>query len=284
MKRLILLHALICVLVAPLAAAELRVATFNIRYPADPAPNDWDSRLPRIIECIERQDLDLIGTQEGLYHQVKDLDRELADMEWIGLGREGGSRGEFMAVYYRTARLEPLEFDHFWLSDTPDVIGSTTWGNAVRRMVTWVRFRDLETDRQFYFFNTHFDHEVQGSREKSAALLLERVRSREKALPVIVAGDFNAVAGENPVHALLAGSAELSDTWETAAERKGETEANTFNGFRELVKGGRRIDWLLTSADVSVKDVEIDVFSSDGHYPSDHFPVIATVEPAPTKP
>lgn len=284
MKRLVASLALTCALIAPLAAAELRVATFNLRYPADEAPNDWASRLPRVVECIERQNLDLIGTQEGLYHQVKGLDRELEEMDWIGLGREGGSRGEFMAVYYRTARLEPLEFDHFWLSDTPDVVGSTTWGNVVRRMVTWVRFRDLETDRQFYFFNTHFDHEVQVSREKSAALLLERVRARGEALPVIVAGDFNAVAGENPVHETLAGSDDLADAWDIAEERKGETEANTFNGFSELMKEGRRIDWLLASDDVSVKDVEIDVFSSDGHYPSDHFPVIATMELTPPKP
>ncbi len=71
-----------------------------------------------------------------------------------------------MAIYYRRARLEPLEFDHFWLSDTPDRIGSTSWGNTNRRMVTWVRFKDRESAQEFYFLNTHFDHQVQAAREK----------------------------------------------------------------------------------------------------------------------
>jgi hypothetical protein len=36
---------------------------------------------------------------------------DLPAFQWIGVGRDGGSRGEFMAVFYRTARLEPLAFD-----------------------------------------------------------------------------------------------------------------------------------------------------------------------------
>ena len=60
-----------------------------------------------------------MGTQEGLYHQIRQIDEDLSEMTWIGLGRQGGSHGEFMAVFYRPDRLEPLEFDHFWLSDTP---------------------------------------------------------------------------------------------------------------------------------------------------------------------
>ncbi|MBC8326261.1 MAG: hypothetical protein H8E27_11620 [Verrucomicrobia subdivision 3 bacterium] len=41
----------------------------------------------------------------------------------IGIGREGGQRGEFMAIFYRHARFEPLETNHFWLSDTPEKVG-----------------------------------------------------------------------------------------------------------------------------------------------------------------
>ena len=72
-------------------------------------------------------------------------------------------------------RLEPLAHDHFWLSDTPEVVGSSTWGNANRRMVTWVKFRDLATAKEFYHFNTHLDHEVQTARERGAALIRRRV-------------------------------------------------------------------------------------------------------------
>jgi hypothetical protein len=84
-------------------------------------------------------------------------------------------RGEFMAIFYRRNRFEPLEYEHFWLSDTPDVIASSTWGNGVRRMVTWAKFRDRTTGREFYFWNTHLDHEVQFAREKSAELIRQRI-------------------------------------------------------------------------------------------------------------
>ena len=118
---------------------------------------------------------DLIGTQEGLYPQIKDIAADQPAYDWIGLGRDGGSRGEFMAIFYRRDRFEPLEYEHFWLSDTPDVIASSTWGNGVRRMVTWAKFRDRTTGREFYFWNTHLDHEVQFAREKSAELIRQRI-------------------------------------------------------------------------------------------------------------
>lgn len=97
---------------------------------------------------IKKQAPDLIGTQEGVYAQLKDIATDLPAYEWIGLGRDGGSRGEFMAVFYRKDRFEPLKYDHFWLSDTPSVVASTTWGDTNRRMVTWFRFKDRKDQRR----------------------------------------------------------------------------------------------------------------------------------------
>lgn len=138
----------LCALAAPLKAqseAELRVMILNLRFADTVPPHAWQERRPLVREGIERWGPDVIGTQEALYGQIRDLEADLDGYAWIGLGREGGSRGEFMAVFYRTARLEPLEYDHFWLSDTPERIASRTWGNQYHRMVTWVRFRDRET-------------------------------------------------------------------------------------------------------------------------------------------
>src|ERR1041385_8877637 len=134
----------------------LCVMTYNLRYASPHPPDAWPDRRPLMRECIRNASPDLLGTQEGLYQQLRDLAADLPEYDWIGLGREGGSKGEFMAVFFRKSRFEPVAFDHFWLSDTPDIVGSATWGNTSRRMVTWVRFRDRQTGREFYFFNTHF--------------------------------------------------------------------------------------------------------------------------------
>lgn len=252
---------------------ELAVMTYNLRYASDKPPNAWPARRPVAREMISNQRPDIIGTQEGLYRQIKDLAADLPEYAWIGTGREGGSRGEFMAVFYRRDRLEPLEYDHYWLSDTPEVIGSTTWGNSVRRMVTLVKFRDLKTEREFFFINTHFDHQVQESREKSAALVLERLAKQRTRLPVLLAGDFNAVADANKVYELLVGEDRFFDTWKAAAER-GETW-DTFHGYNAPGKQGRRIDWILARGGVKVRKSEVVTFAKAGQYPSDHFPVMA---------
>lgn len=254
-------------------AVELTVMTFNLRYASDRPPNDWPARRPVAQEMLAATSPDLIGTQEGLYRQLLDLEADLPAYRWIGLGREGGSRGEFMAVYYLADRFEPLAYDHFWLSDTPEVIGSATWGNTVRRMVTWVRFRERASGREFYFVNTHFDHQVQESREKSALLLRERLARFEPELPVIVVGDFNAAAEQNRVYDLLVGETELVDTW-TAAAQRGEPW-NTFHGYQPPRQDGIRIDWILSRGPFETLSSEVVVYERDGQYPSDHFPVVA---------
>jgi endonuclease/exonuclease/phosphatase family metal-dependent hydrolase len=215
-----------------------------------------------------------------LYHQLVDMDEDLPAYAWIGLGREGGSHGEFMAVFYRKDRFTSLEFDHFWLSDTPDRIGSRGWGNRVRRMVTWVRLRDERDGGELYLVNTHLDHESQRSRECSAELIVRRVRDLDPALPVVLVGDFNADAGANPVYDLLTGPGGFVDAWREVG--RGEPPIGTYHAFRgpEGARGHGRIDWVLTRGAVEPLAAEIVTDHRDGQYPSDHFPVVARLRHA----
>jgi len=276
----LLLSFLLVIASVPLGKAanpadSLVVMTYNLRYASSRPPNAWPDRRPIMKECLRAIMPDIMGTQEGVYHQLKELASDLPEYEWIGLGREGGSRGEFMAIFFKRARLESLEFDHFWLSDTPSVIGSTTWGNSNRRMVTWIRFRDRVTNREFYLLNTHFDHQIQPAREKSAALVKERAGALNPSIPVILTGDFNAVAEDNPAYTTLVGDGFFADTWATAKAREGDTTLNTFNGFEPARRESKRIDWILTRGPVRTESVRIVDCASGGQYPSDHFPVVA---------
>jgi len=254
----------------------LRVMSFNVRYASTNQPNAWADRRPIMKDCLREMNPDIIGTQETLYLQVNDLAEDFPEYDWIGLGREGGSHGEFMAVFYRKARFKPLEYDHFWLSDTPDRIGSATWGHENRRMVTWIKFLDRKTNRQFYFFNTHLDHRVQLAREKGAALIRERIAGLNTTLPIILTGDFNAAGGNNKAYSILTDDNFLTDTWTSAKTRRNET-VGTYNDFKKAVEGAPRIDWILTRNGVVADSTEIVTFARDGKFPSDHFPVIATL-------
>ncbi|MBD3002905.1 endonuclease/exonuclease/phosphatase family protein [Streptomyces sp. 5-10] len=263
--------------IAPADGPRLAVMTFNLRYASDAEPNSWGQRRPVMRELLRRARPHLLGTQEGLYGQLRDIAHDLGQRySWIGTGRMGGSRDEFMAVFYDTERLEPMEYDHFWLSDTPNVIGSNTWGGAVVRMVTWVRFHDRHTGEEFYALNTHLDHRSQNARERSAALITERLGGLDSALPRIVTGDFNVAAHGNPVYDAMLNGGTLVDTWDTA-ERRGPLYG-TFHGFGPLVPDGDRIDWILTSPGVRTRHAVIDTYARDGQFPSDHLPVRTVLE------
>jgi len=268
---------------ASASAIPLTVVTFNLRYASATPPNAWPQRRPVMNACLAAMAPDLIGTQEGVYAQLKDLADDLPDYAWIGTGRDGGSRGEFMAIFYRRARFEPVEFDHFWLSDTPEVIGSSTWGNTNRRMVTWVRFRDRPSGTEFYFWNTHLDHALQPAREKAAALIKDRIAALKTPLPLLLVGDFNAVAGNNPAYDTLVKDAGLQDTWDLARDRR-NGQFNSFHNFRGPQPGGQRIDWILVRGRADVAASEIVTFQQNGQYPSDHFPVLARLTLSPVAP
>ena len=255
------------------APGTLTIMTYNLKFASSNPPDAWPQRRPIMGELIEKLAPDVFGTQEGLYGQLQNLAADLPAFQWIGLGRDGGSRGEFMAVFYRTARLEPLAFDHFWLSDTPELIGSKNWGPKLPRMVTWVKFRDRQTKREFIFLDTHFDHQVQEAREKSAQLIRKRLAAFDAKLPVLLVGDFNAAAGTNKAYAILTNDGFFTDTWTTARERVNEG-IGTFNAFKALEKDGPRIDWILSRGEVAADRIEIVTFSRDGQFPSDHCPVV----------
>jgi len=256
----------------------LTVASYNLKVGSKattPAqPNAWAGRRALLSGLVRDISPDVMGTQEGLYGQISDLANDLPGYAWIGVGRDDGKlAGEFMAVFYRTARLQPLSTNHFWLSDTPEIAGSATWGNSNKRMVTWVKFRDLETRQEFHFINTHFDHRVQLARERSSQLIRQRIEALGDKLPVIMTGDFNAAAGNNKSYDMLVSDGFFKDTWLTAEARKGEGYG-TFNDFKALEKDGPRIDWILAHGRVHADSAEIVTYSKDGVFPSDHCPIL----------
>lgn len=249
------------------------VMSFNLRHAGDKRPNSWAERRPAMAELLRATRPAVIGTQEGLFQQLSDIEADLdRRYAWIGTGRSGGSRGEFMAVFYDTGRLAPVEYEHYWLSDTPDVIGSNTWGGSSIRMVTWVRLRDLWTGGEFYVVNTHLDVSSRLARTRSAELIVRRLGDLDRSLPVVLTGDFNVPAHADPVYDTLLGAG-LADSWDSA-ERRGTVYA-TFHGYGPLVPDGDRIDWILTSPGVRTLSAEIDTFSLGGQFPSDHLPVRA---------
>ncbi|GAA1038761.1 endonuclease/exonuclease/phosphatase family protein [Virgisporangium ochraceum] len=253
----------------------LHVMTFNLLYASVDGPHRWADRRPVVHALLDAERPDLIGTQEGLAAQLDDVRADLGPgYGFVGTGRDGGTDGEFTAVLYRVERLTPVRHGVFWLSDTPDVAASNTWGARCVRMATWVRFLDRVTGRELYAVNTHFDHISENARRRSAALIRDRLAALEPGLPVVLTGDFNAAAGtESPAYRLLTRDVGLVDVW-TVAARRGP-DHGTWHGFGPVADGGPRIDWILVTPDVAVEAAAVNLFRSGGRFPSDHLPVQA---------
>ena len=257
----------------PAQAAPLTVMSFNIRYgTANDGDNHWLKRREQLFALLREEQADVIGLQEALHAQIEEILQAVPGYDYVGVGRSDGRRaGEYTAILYRKARLQPRRSDTFWFSETPNAVKSTSWGNQIERICTWAYFEDREGP-SFYAYNVHLDHQSQPSRERSVALLLERIRARDPKAPAVVTGDFNA-GEDNP--AAVAMRALFVDSFRV--RHPDAKEAGTFSGFRFGQTSGDKIDFVFVEPDVEVLDAAIVRASRDGRYPSDHFPVTARI-------
>jgi endonuclease/exonuclease/phosphatase family metal-dependent hydrolase len=255
----------------------LTVMTFNIRYgTAKDGENEWSARRDMLFQVIRDAKPDLLGLQEALDFQIDEILAAVSGYAVVGVGRDdGGEKGEYSAILFRTERFHVAEAGTFWFSDTPSVPGSKSWGNQITRISSWARFIDRD-GRGFYHFNLHLDHQSQPSRERSTVLLRGRIDTRAVPDPVIVTGDFN-VGENNPALSTLTGgsSAPFVDTFRVL--HPDVKDVGTFSGFKVGSIGPDKIDYILVGPGTEVLSAEINRFSRNGRYPSDHFPVTARV-------
>jgi endonuclease/exonuclease/phosphatase family metal-dependent hydrolase len=265
----------------PAPAEPLTVMTFNIRYgTANDGENAWPNRRGFLFDVIREAGADVVSLQEALDFQIDQILEAVPGYAAVGVGRDDGRRaGEHAAILFRVDRVQVDRSGTFWFSDTPDVVASRSWGNAITRIATWARFVGRD-GRAFWHYNVHLDHQSQPSRERSTDLLLRRLAAREPAgEPVVVTGDFNAGESNPAVVNLLAGPPDrpgrLVDTFRVL--HPGERTVGTFTGFRRDATGGDKIDYVFVEPATEVLSATILRTSRDGRFPSDHFPVTATV-------
>jgi endonuclease/exonuclease/phosphatase family metal-dependent hydrolase len=264
----------------------VKVMTFNLRHGDAPDGEDaWELRKPLAFDVFNRHEADFVGTQEGVDSQLVDIDRAVVGYARIGVARtDGAKKGEYSAIYYRTARFTVESSGTFWLSDTPEVPGSTSWGNTIPRICTWGHFIDKATGYGLYLFNVHLDHVSQPSREKGVALMMKRAAARLKAEhPLIVTGDFNA-GEENLAIRFMKGEATvdaapnplpLVDSFR--ALYPDETAVRTSAGFGSGATTGAKIDYIFIGPGTTATAAMIDRANVAGRYPSDHYPVTGTL-------
>lgn len=258
--------------------AQLRVMSYNIRYDTpDDGVDQWTKRKERVASLIRYHQPDLLGVQEALGHQIRDLATALPQYAWYGVGRDDGKEeGEFSAIFYNQRRFELLDKGTFWLSPQPEK-PSKGWDAAIVRICSWVKLQDRETGSAFYHFNTHFDHKGVKARENSANLLRERIAAIAGNTPVVLTGDFNTT-DDTPAYAYLTRGDRLKDSLQEAKWGH-HGPMGTFSSFDVATKLGKRIDFIFVTDGFGVLQHAILTDAQQGKYPSDHLPVVAILNP-----
>lgn len=261
--------------------APFKVMTFNIRYgTADDGADAWPQRRAAVVALLRDEAAAVVGLQEVLAFQLDELTTALPEYQAVGVGRDDGRRaGEFAPILYRREMFELVGTGTFWLSATPERVGSVGWDAALPRIATWARLRFKRSPQnEVHVINTHFDHAGERARRESAKLLRRTVETMAGD-PLIVMGDFNAAPGSAVYQTLTRDTGNLAELRDPLAEATGV--GGTFHGFRGGTDGPR-IDWVLVNRRFVVTEARIDRRATDGRYPSDHYPVAATVRLLPT--
>ncbi len=255
---------------------KVTAITYNIRNDNknDKGVRNWDDRKSKVTDYLLKRNASIIGMQEVFLNQLQDVDKALPDHSHIGVGRDDGkTRGEYSPIFYNSKiwKPDPAEQGTFWLSDTPEKIGSRTWGNYHNRICTWARLTHIQKGHSIYVYNTHWDHKSQNAREKSAELILKKIRNRsQKNEPVLLMGDFNATTENKAIKTLLT-SGIVTDP--------GKKQFSTGSKWQAPLRPGLRIDHIFVSKEWKNATVTVESNGDpEGNAASDHHPVVLVAE------
>lgn len=283
MKKIIVPYTvflLSCLFSSPLcvdiqAAEPLRVMSYNIRFdnPGDVA-NAWPLRRDMVARTLIFHQTDLAGLQEVLKHQLSELQALLPGYRWFGVGRDdGGEKGEYVPIAYRSDRFDLKASGTFWLSETPDSAGSRGWDAALPRIVTWGHFHDRANDKDFFLFNTHYDHMGEEARRQSSLLLIRRSRELAQDQPCLLTGDFNSTRQDSAYRTLIQpGSGWQDSEFLSHSGHYGGTQS--FNAFHDRLQPGYLIDFIFAKGPWQVTVHGVIAERWDGRFISDHYPVL----------
>lgn len=254
---------------------RLGLLSFNVRYvnQQDTGVLSWDSRKAAAVCLVRDIAPDIIGFQEPKAPQVAFLTESLPGYGHVELGRDAGVKpdgGEHLMIMYRNDKYELLDQGHFWMSETPDSV-SFGWDAMCRRITVWVHLAEKGSGRDFYFFDTHFDHVGVEARRNEAIILARMMRDiAGDGTPVFVCGDFNMDISDTSMKPIMEWMSE-------ACQEAPDTDTRqTFNGFGIDVRPLRIDHVFYRNADPVSFRVVTDDYGVE--YVSDHYPVYAVFE------
>jgi len=282
-------------------AAELRVMTFNIKGDVLGINPERSWRLldlsdPNVFQILPNRDVraisviadyapDILSVQELKLEQRSDLLSAFPEYDFYGQGRRGGTDDDANGIYFRSDRFSLLDQGDFWLSETPQVPGTTFVGNGSDtgnpRMATWVKLHDQQVGQDYFVLSTHWSLDSRARRD-SAALIQSMLPTLAGDLPILLLGDFNATQNSSAYRTLRGLTDPNAVLFADSFIDAGGSDGRTFHNWSGGVSG-TRIDHIFHRSNIfTAESAEIIRTTFDGgFYPSDHYPVTVTFTVVP---
>ncbi len=225
----------------------------------------WQERAPAVVSVIRNVFPDTFGVQEADKKWMDYLSENLPGYAYVGEGRNGGTGGEYSAVFYRTSVFELLDSGTKWLSDTPDEV-SKYEESSYRRIFTYALLQRKSDGKKIMHVNTHLDHESAKARKLQTAVLVEFLKQHDD-ISVLVSGDFNATRFSSDI----AGMFDAGFVTSSEAALSSDGMAATFST--------RIIDYIFVrDGSLEVYEYRVDTTKPSGIQPSDHNPIYIRYE------
>ena len=268
----------------------IKVISFNLRadFKHD-KQNRWEYRKEYAMRLIQESGATIIGVQELLPQMREDVQRLLNDYTVLGWGRYKGTRetgDEHSDIIIKNDDATVDFYRTFWLSKKTEDDVSRAYYAFFPRICTVAEVYLKPFNRTIRVFNTHFDHICGMARVLGVNIILRMMSelNREKPMPTVLMGDMNAGPKSKPIRILRENlhpydNIRLTDVYSKCAE----TVKNTHHGFGQ---GGliswlidrAPIDYIFVSDEFTILDVCVDRSNENGRFPSDHFPLMATLK------
>lgn len=265
----------------------LKVVSFNLKRDGlRPKRHSWEARREMAANLIRESGAAIIGVQELLPTMRQDLEERLDDYQVMGCGRYLGKfsfQDEHSDIIVKNDAADVDFYKTFWLSNQSYRPGSRGLLAMFPRVCTMAEMYVEPLGTKVRVFNTHLDCLSAFARNLGARIILEymhRYNRREK-LPTILMGDMNATPDSKAIRTFSENkhpykNIRLKMVYEALQDK--EQIQNTYHGFKgKVVKGSQPIDYIFVSDELEVVDTRILEVNEDGRYPSDHFPVMATL-------
>lgn len=234
----------------------------------------WSERMPRVVCLLKHMQPDIICSQELLRSQIDDLLPHLCDI--FALYYPPNKEGELNAIFYRRERF--------------DLIHSIPQTQS-KDFLTILQLKDWQTGLSFAVLNTHLAYSKIEERDFQVRFITERLKEVSNEMPVIFTGDLNTFPNRPELDKLPFYDGDYVNRLLTQGSMKDayglpllgnfgpmSTFTNTRDDDPIPFKGtgtpGVILDHIYVSNGITVLAHAVQPAKVNGHFPSDHMPVL----------